>query len=77
MQEAIGFQLIPVLDDLAKKLLPTINFIGEWIQKNPELTKNILLGATAVAALSASILILSPIVSTIATVIGIATIAIK
>lgn len=51
MKEAIGTQLIPVVTQLMSALLPLITKITEWVQANPELTKNIVLVGLAVSGL--------------------------
>lgn len=56
--EAIGTALIPVLQDLMKTVTPYLLMLTDWIKKNPELTKNIILVSLAIAALGASVLIL-------------------
>jgi hypothetical protein len=49
----IGAQLIPVLESLLNKVGPVIAKVGEWVEKNPELTRNIILASGAVAGLTA------------------------
>lgn len=38
----IGDALLPVIDDLQKKLLPTVQRVAEWAKQNPELTLSII-----------------------------------
>ena len=47
----VGSIFLPVLTDLADKLLPVLTQVGEWIAANPELTQGILLvvGAMVIA----------------------------
>jgi len=47
LKESIGNALLPVLTDMLKKIEPIITKVTEWVEKHPELTKNILLGAAA------------------------------
>lgn len=56
--EAIGTALIPVLQDLMKTVTPYLLMLTEWIKKNPELTKDIILVSLALATLGASVLVL-------------------
>lgn len=53
MGESIGQALLPILQQLVEKIAPIIEKMIAWIEANPELTKNILLGAAAVAGLVA------------------------
>jgi hypothetical protein len=69
MQEVIGGALIPVLNDLVKKITPVIDRIAKWVEANPELTRNILLGVGALGGLVAVLgtlgLILLPLIATL------------
>jgi phage-related minor tail protein len=47
----IGMMLIPVLKDLMAKVGPVMARIQKWTQDNPRLTKTIVMGAAALAAL--------------------------
>ena len=49
---SIGKMLIPALNDMFKKIQPVIESIQKWMEKNPTLTRYIILGTAAVAALS-------------------------
>ena len=51
MSLTVGESLTPVVRDLALSIQPVVEKIAAWIKENPELTKNIILGATAVAGL--------------------------
>jgi len=55
LKEAIGGALLPVLTDLLKKIEPVLLKMSDWVSKNPELTKNILLVAAAVTGLVAAL----------------------
>jgi phage-related tail protein len=48
-KNTIGDALIPVFDKLLTKITPIIEKVADWIEKNPELTANILMITTAVA----------------------------
>lgn len=60
----IGEKLLPVLEPLIEKIVNVIEKVGEWIEKNPELTRLILI---IVGALGALLAIIGPIISTIGT----------
>jgi len=47
-----GKTLIPILTDLFKKIQPIIEKIALWVEKNPELVKNILMAVAAFAAIN-------------------------
>lgn len=51
----LGTTFIPVLQSIIDKVSPVIEKIGEWIQKNPELARNIGLAAVALTGLAAAI----------------------
>lgn len=57
--------LIPVLDKLLTKLQPIIEKVVDWIEKNPELTANILLWVTAIGALMTALTTLAPMLTTV------------
>lgn len=48
----IGNQLIPMLKDIFTKIGPILDQVAQWIKENPKLTKYIVLGTAALAALS-------------------------
>jgi len=54
-KETIGRLLLPIFDQLLKKILPIIQKLTVWIEKNPELTKKIIIVAGVVAGLVAVI----------------------
>lgn len=66
----MGTALLPIITDLAEKLMPVIDRIFNWIKANPELTKTILKAVVGLAALLAGISAIASIVSTVS--IGIA-----
>lgn len=49
---SIGAILIPVLNDLFKKIQPVMDQITKWMKEHPKLTKMIVIGAAAIAALA-------------------------
>lgn len=53
LKEAIGGSLLPILTQLLKQIEPVILRTTDWISKNPELTKNILLVSGAIAGIVA------------------------
>jgi len=66
-KERIGTLLLPMFDQLLKKLLPIIEKIAAWIEKHPELTKNIILVAAALTGLIAGIGLLGMVLPAIIT----------
>ena len=52
-EETIGNAILPIMDELLKKLLPVIDEIADWTRENPELTKNIIIATGAIAGLVA------------------------
>lgn len=50
LKVSLGSTLTPLLSDIADKIIPIVDAIGGWIEKNPELASSI---ATATAALIA------------------------
>lgn len=51
VQEEVGNALIPILSQLVAMMLPVIEKTIAWVQAHPELTKNIILAAGAIAGL--------------------------
>ena len=75
LQETIGANLIPVLNQLMLAIAPILLGISEWIAANPELTKNIIIGTAAFGALALGIAALATILSatiTVITAVGVA-----
>ena len=66
----VGTQLLPVLTDVLKAVMPVIQSVMAWAKENPRLVKSILLAAAAVAALLFAI---SAIASVVAGVSALAT----
>lgn len=54
-QEAIGGPLLKTFDNLLKKVQPVVTQVGDWVEKNPELTEKILLLSAGIAGLVAVI----------------------
>lgn len=69
IHEQIGGALIPVVQELVAKIQPVLTNIIDWISKNQELTKMIVIGT---AALGALLLILGPIIAALALIPSIA-----
>lgn len=67
LMETIGAQFLPVLNELTETLTPIISKVIEWVNKNPELTGNIILIALAVSGLVAALgtlgLIMIPVIA--------------
>lgn len=59
----LGEKLIPSLDKVGKVLIPIIARISDWIAENPELTKQIVAVAAGVVVLSASMVVLGPLIA--------------
>jgi len=53
VKEAIGNAFLPILIELLAKIQPVVDRILEWTEKNPELTRNIILAGLAVSGLVA------------------------
>jgi hypothetical protein len=74
---AIGNDLLPLLDIIAKDLEPVIQDVTAWAEAHPKLTDAIVLGAAALAALlllvgliGVAIITVTPVVEAIGVVIG-------
>jgi len=67
LKQAIGDSFIPVISSLLNSIAPVILKITEWINANPELTRNIILVALAVSGVVAAVgtlgLIIGPIIA--------------
>lgn len=59
LSATIGAQLIPVLQSVLNAVGPVLTQIGAWVERNPELTRNIIIVAGALAGLTAAIGIIS------------------
>ena len=59
LQETIGKQFIPVINQLVEAVTPMIEKVSVWVEQNPELTRNIILTALAVSGLIAMVGMLS------------------
>lgn len=51
VKEALGNTLLPIFDEVLKKILPIVRKIQEWVEQNPELARNIFIAVGALAAL--------------------------
>jgi len=49
----LGNQLIPVMTKVLNAIVPVVEKVADWIEKNPELTKNIIIITGAIVALVA------------------------
>ncbi len=74
---SIGKMLLPVLSDLFKKMQPVIESIQKWMEKNPTLTRYIILGTAAVAALSLGVSALAFVFGGLLKVVSIGTSVVK
>jgi|SRR6056297_1035912 len=78
LKASIGNVLIPAISNLLEKINPVIDRVVSWIEKNPELTKKILIAAAAISGLVAVLGIVGMIlpaiitgVSALGTVLGV------
>lgn len=69
-KKTLGEVFLPIIDDILKKILPVVEKIGEWIEKNPELTRTIVVVTAAVATLVAILGTLGLILPGILTMLG-------
>lgn len=67
LQKTIGDAVIPILDNMAKDLIPIVESINSWVEAHPKLTAAILIGIAALAALA---VIIAGLVVAIGTVVG-------
>ncbi len=51
LSEKIGRVLLPIYEKVLEKIIPIIEKMAEWIDKNPELTRNIIIVTAAIAGL--------------------------
>lgn len=49
----LGEIFLPIIDDAVKAIQPVITKVAEWVEQNPELTRNIVIAAAAIAGLVA------------------------
>lgn len=75
--EVLGEQFLPMVTDLLERIVPVITKMGEWVEENPKLTRNLIIAAAAVSALVAgigllgmAIFVLKPAIIGIGIVIG-------
>ena len=73
VREAIGNALIPAVTDAFNAVRPFLDTVLEWIQENPKLVRNIIIGATAMAGLAlvgtTLLLTILPIIAAIKTAV--------
>lgn len=70
MATRVGEALIPVLENVMKKLEPIIQKVSDWIAENPELASKILLIWTAVAWVTFALSNVLPVLLPILTALG-------
>lgn len=75
---AIGNDLLPLLDTLAKDLEPVIQEVTQWVEAHPKLTDAIVIGTAALAALAlvvgvlgVAIITVTPVIEAVGVVIGV------
>ena len=75
MMESIGGLFLPMMNDLRQALIPVINSVKAWTEENPELTRNIIIAAAAIAGIVAVVgtlgLIIIPVIKGFTAIIGI------
>lgn len=69
VNKLVASALIPIIDELKLRVLLIAQAVLEWTEKHPELTKNLILGAVAVAWLGSAMLVIMPILSGVWTAI--------
>ena len=72
----IGTQLLPVVSDLVKSVIPIIKNFTDWIKNNKDLTKKILITTSVIAGLSFAISGISAIVSVFSSIMAVTAIRI-
>jgi hypothetical protein len=65
LQNTIGDQFLPILNDLVMAVTPIIEKIAEWVAENPKLTRNILLVTLGITGLVAILGILGMLILTV------------
>jgi len=70
LSESIGTVFIPIMKSIIDKAMPVVEKLGAWIEKNPELTKTIIIVAAGIAGLVAVIGGLGLILPAIITGVG-------
>ena len=66
----IGTELLPVITDITKEIIPVIKSISAWVSANPELTKTILKVTAAVGAILGVMAVVGFVISGVATTVG-------
>lgn len=61
MTETLGKALLPIMQPFVEKLSETVTRVSEWMEKNPELTKQLTIAAFVIAGIMASMWILGTI----------------
>ena len=70
LSEKIGNIFIPILNSVIDKVLPVVNKFADWVEENQKLTKYIIITATAIAGLTATIGFLGLVLPGVITLIG-------
>lgn len=69
LNEEFGEIFLPLLEEALSSLLPLINRLGDWIQANKELVRNLVIGAASLAGFIATVgvagLVITSIIRTI------------
>lgn len=76
LRELIGNALIPVVLRLVEAVQPVIERVAEWIEKNPELTRNIILASLAITGLIAVVSTVTLMMMAFNPVVGLVVVAI-
>jgi hypothetical protein len=70
MNESIGSALAPTLNNLVQTLVPVVEKISEWAEKNPDLIKGVIIATGSLAALVAVVGTLGLIIPAVVAGIG-------
>lgn len=77
INKTIASAVIPIMDDLKLRLYEITQQILDWTEKNPELTKQIVVATAAVAAIGSALLVVIPIITAMSTAISAGIVVVK
>ena len=69
VNKLVASAIIPIIDELKLKVLVMAQAVLKWTEQHPELTKNLILWAVAVAWLGSALLVILPVLSAVWTAI--------
>lgn len=70
INKTIASAVIPIIDDLKLRLYEIVKVILDWTEKNPELTKQIIIAVAAIVTIWSTLLVVIPIISAMSTAIS-------